>query len=265
MNVALFGGTFDPVHLGHLEVARAAQQRFQLGRVHFVPAYIPPHKRKQQVTAFGHRYAMVALATAGEKTLIPSLLESPEQLPEHGANYTIDTVRRFKQTLGRRDRLFFLIGIDAFLEIATWREPEALLRETEFIVVSRPGFSLAQVGGALPESLRPSRAVTEAMRRQPAAGDIVLPGATIHLLEGVAQKVSATQIRSTAGRSRPLDKLVGPQVAEYIRKEGLYRRARTAQPRVGAAEDRAATAHESEAGAVQPGKFHVLRGGKVSH
>ncbi|MFB3814299.1 MAG: nicotinate-nucleotide adenylyltransferase [Terriglobales bacterium] len=223
MNVALFGGTFDPVHLGHVAVARAAAGRFQLKRVYFVPAYIPPHKLAQPVTAFGHRYAMVALATAGEKAFIPSLLEGPEQRPAHGANYSIDTVRRLRQMLGKSDRLFFLIGIDAFLEIATWREPEALLRETEFIVVGRPGFSLADVGAALPEALRPSAGVTNVMRKQPAQGDIVLPGATIHLLENVVERVSATQIRAAAARGRPLDKLVGPAVAEYIRKQGLYR------------------------------------------
>jgi nicotinate-nucleotide adenylyltransferase len=225
MNVALFGGTFDPVHLGHLAVARAAASQFDLKRVYFVPAFIPPHKSVQPITAFGHRYAMVALATTGEKMFVPSLLESPEHRPQHGANYSIDTIRNFKPTLGKSDRLFFLIGIDAFLEISTWREPEALLREAEFIVVSRPGFSLADVGAALPEKLRPSEEVTKAMCKHPAKGDIVLSGATIHLLEGVAEKISATQIRSAAERNRPLDKLVGGAVADYMRKQGLYRSA----------------------------------------
>ncbi len=222
MNVALFGGTFDPVHLGHLAVARAAVERFGLRRVYFVPAYIPPHKLSQPVTAFVHRYAMVVLATAGEKALVPSLLEGPEARPAHGANYSIDTVRRLKQQLGKSDRLFFLIGIDAFLQISTWREPQALLREVEFIVVSRPGFSLGDLGEALPEGVRPAENVRKAMRQQPARGDVVLPGATIHLLENVAEKVSATQIRSAATKGRPLDKLVGAEVAEYIRKQQLY-------------------------------------------
>ncbi len=223
MNVALFGGTFDPVHLGHLVVARAAAERFALKRVYFVPAYVPPHKQKQPITPFGHRYAMVALATAEDKSFVPSLVESPEQLMEHGANYTVDTLRRFKQTLAKSDRLFFLIGIDAFLEIATWRDPEALLRECEFIVVSRPGLSLADVGRALPEGLRPREGVTRALHKQPASGDIMLPGVAIHLLEGVAEKVSATQIRSAAKTGRSLDRLVGPRVAEYIKKQALYR------------------------------------------
>jgi len=223
MNVALFGGTFDPVHLGHLTVARAAAQRFELKRVYFVPAYVPPHKLRQPITPFGHRYAMLALATADEPHFLPSLLESPERRPEHGANYSIDTLRHFKRALGRSDRVFFLIGIDAFLEIATWREPEALLQEAELIVVSRPGFSLGDVGKALPSPLRPPEEVTKAMRQHPATGDIVLPGATIHLLEGVAESISATQIRQAAEKGRSLLKLVGAPVAEYIRKQGLYR------------------------------------------
>jgi nicotinate-nucleotide adenylyltransferase len=230
MNVALFGGTFDPVHLGHLAVARAAAARFLLKQIHFVPAYIPPHKRRQRITAFGHRYAMLALATAGEPRFVPSLLESPGQAAEHGANYTVDSVRRFKATLGKRDRLFFIIGIDAFLEIASWREPEVLLGECEFLVVSRPGFSLADVTAALPAALRPGREHTRVLRKQPAKGDVTLPGVAIHLLEGVAVKISASQIRDAAAAGRALHKLVGREVAEYIRKEGLYRDAKSSSP-----------------------------------
>jgi nicotinate-nucleotide adenylyltransferase len=223
MNVGLFGGTFDPVHLGHLAVARAAAVALDLRKVYFIPAGSPPHKTRQPVTAFEHRYAMLALATAEDARFVSSLLESPASRPEQGANYTIDTVRRFKRDLGKRERTFFLIGIDAFLEIAHWREAEALLGETEFVVVSRPGFSLGDVGAALPKSLRPPMAVCEAMRRQPAAGKILLPGVSIHLLQGVAEKASATRIRNAGQNGRPLDKLVGPLVANYIRKQGLYR------------------------------------------
>lgn len=250
MNLALFGGTFDPVHLGHIAVARAAAKRYALQRIYFVPAYIPPHKQTAPVTAFGHRFAMLAVATEGESAFVPSLLESPEHRPQHGANYTIDTVRNFKNSLGKSDRAFFLIGIDAFLEIASWREPEVLLREIEFIVASRPGFSLADIGKALPESLRPSPAVIDAMQKQPLAGDIVLHGVTIHLLEGMAEKVSATQIRGVAQKGRALEKLVGPAVAGYIRKVEIYRRG----PARSQPNSKAAKVH-----------FEVLAGGKSRH
>jgi len=167
---------------------------------------------------------MLALATADEARFVPSLLEAPmESRTEQTPSYTIDTVRRFKKTRKKSDRVFFLIGIDAFLEISHWREADALFGETEFIVVSRPGFSLGDVGAALPERLRPSDAVSQVMRQKPATGDILLPGVAVHLLEGVAQNISATQIRGAAEKSRPLDNLVGAAVANYIRKQGLYR------------------------------------------
>src|ERR1043165_7980448 len=161
MNVALFGGTFDPVHRGHINVARAAQQAFGLGRIYFVPADIQPLKQKQPVTPYYHRYAMLALATREDKAFLPSLMEAPGEESRRTPSFTIDTVRRFRATLALSDRLFFLIGIDAFLGIANWREPEALLREVEFIVASRPGFSLADIARALPESIRPKDAVTQ--------------------------------------------------------------------------------------------------------
>ena len=123
MNFALYGGTFDPVHPGHVAVARAAARMFHLQRVYMVPAGIPPHKQERPIAAYEHRYAMLALATAGDKILVPSLLEAPEHLPEHGVNYSIDTVRRFKQTLNPGDRAFFLIGIDAFLEMPVGMNP----------------------------------------------------------------------------------------------------------------------------------------------
>lgn len=188
------------------------------------------------MTSYFHRYAMVALATMNEKAFAPSLLEAPEEATvtqisdkkrqeraQPGANYTIDTVRRLKQTLRKSDRLFFLIGMDAFSEIASWRESEALFRECEFIVASRPGYSLADVANALPESLRPKSAVTKPFAKQPAKGDLVLAGATVHLLENVHQNISATAIRDAVVAKRPLTKFVDAVVADYIKKMGLYR------------------------------------------
>jgi len=233
MNIGFFGGTFDPIHHGHLALARAAKEQYQLGRICFVPANIPPHKQKQPLAPFLHRYAMVVLATMGEKTFVPSLLEAPGVSASSGAagkskplepvaNYSIDTVRRLKQSLKKIDKLFFLIGIDAFADIAKWREPEALLRECEFIVASRPGYSLADVANALPEKLRPANAVSQPFAKQPAKGDLVLKGTIVHLLDSVHQPVSATAIRDAVVAKKPLRKFVDEGVEEYIRKEGLY-------------------------------------------
>lgn len=232
MKIGCFGGTFDPIHLGHVALARAAQERFELGRIYFIPTNLQPHKKEGPKATFFDRYAMVALATTSEKTFLPSLLEAPapvsaeekgKKSPSGPApNYSIDTVRQIKRELKKADQLFFLIGIDAFKDIAKWREAEALFRECEFIVASRPGFSLADVATSLPESLRPSAAVTKPFSKQPAKGDLVLPGATLRLLDGVNQSVSATAVREAVAAKRPTGKLLDPAVADYIKKRGLY-------------------------------------------
>jgi nicotinate-nucleotide adenylyltransferase len=227
MNIGLFGGTFDPVHKGHLALARAAMERYKLHRILFVPANIPPHKQKQPLLPFVHRFAMLALATAEEKAFIPSLLEAPEESDDRKVqakpNYTIDTVRRLKASFKASDKLFLLIGMDAFADIAKWHEGEALFRECEFVVASRPGYSLADVANALPEKLRPRPEVTKPFHKQKASGDLVLSGATIHLLEDLHQPASATAIRQAAAAGKPLGRFVDAAVAEYIRKMGLYK------------------------------------------
>ena len=228
MNIGLFGGTFDPVHRGHLALAQAALERCKLHRIYFVPANIPPHKQRRPLAPFVHRFAMLVLATASEKAFIPSLLEAPpdgasSRKDLERPNYTIDTIRRLKTSLKTSDKLFLLIGIDAFADIAKWQEAEALFRECAFIVASRPGYSLADVANALPERLRPRAEVTKPFHKQKPCGDLMLPGVTIHLLEDLHQPASATAIRETAGAGKPLGRFLGPAVAEYIKKMGLYK------------------------------------------
>ncbi len=231
MNIGLFGGTFDPIHRGHLALARAAREGCKLSRILFVPANVPPHKQAQPLSAFAHRYAMIALATAQEKDFVPSLLEAREDFESAGRgkekaerpNYTIDTVKRLKPSLKKADRLFLLIGVDAFADIAKWHQAEALFRECEFVVASRPGFSLADIANALPASLRPRQEVTRPFHKQAATGDLVLSGVTIHLLDEVYQPVSSTAIRQAAAAGKPLARFVDPAVADYIKKMGLYK------------------------------------------
>ena len=207
-------------------------ERCKLHRIYFVPANIPPHKQKQPLTPFVHRFAMLALATAEEKAFVPSLLEAPEEgvtpirkekEAQPKPNYTIDTVRRLKQTLKAIDTIFLLIGMDAFADIAKWRESEALFREVDFVVAGRPGYSLADVANALPEKLRPRAEVTKPFHKQPACGDLLLPGVKIHCLPDLRQPASATAIREAAAAGKSLGRFVDPSVAEYIRKTGLYK------------------------------------------
>jgi nicotinate-nucleotide adenylyltransferase len=226
MNIGVFGGTFDPIHRGHIALARAALERCELSRILFVPANVPPHREELPTAPYLHRYTMVALATANERAFIPSLLEAPETVSEKARpNYTIDTIRRLKQQLKKGDKVLFLIGIDAFLPIAKWHQAEALFKECEFIVASRPGHSLADIANALPESLRPPAAVTKPFAKQKAQGSLALKAATLHLLDDVRQPVSATTIRQAIAAKKPLGKLVDPLVAEYIKKLGLYKKA----------------------------------------
>jgi nicotinate-nucleotide adenylyltransferase len=216
-----------------MALARAARERCSLSRILFVPANAPPHKQRQPLSSFPHRYAMVALATAHEKDFAPSLLEAPEDF-ELGIpgkektgparpNYTVDTVKRLKQSFKKADQLFLLIGIDAFEDIAKWHQSEALFRECEFVVASRPGFSLADVANALPASLRPRQEVTRPFQKQAATGDLVLKGVTIHLLDQVYQPISSTAVRQAAAAGKPLGRFVEPVVADYIKKMGLYK------------------------------------------
>jgi len=230
MNIGLFGGTFDPVHRGHLALARAALEQYKLHRIHFVAANIPPHKQRQPLSPFIHRFTMLVLATAPEKAFVPSLLEAPDEavVPirkerQEKPNYTIDTIRRIKQSFKASDKLFLLVGMDAFADVAKWHQAEALFRECEFVVASRPGYSLADVANALPESLRPRPEVTRPFHKQAATGDLVLKGATIHLMGDLKQPASATAIRQAAAAGKPLGRWVDAPVAEYIRKMGLYR------------------------------------------
>ena len=172
---------------------------------------------------------MLALATANEKAFVPSMLEAPEESTtnrkdrQEKPNYTIDTVRQMKRSFKASDRLFLLIGMDAFADIASWHQAEALFRECEFIVAGRPGYSLADVANALPQSLRPRAEVTKPFHKQAASGDLVLPGVSLHLMGDLHQAASATAIREAAAAGKPLGRFVEPTIAEYIKKMGLYK------------------------------------------
>ena len=215
MNIALFGGTFDPIHSGHLQAARAAARRFRLNRILFVPTGSPPHKVRDGLTDFPHRFAMVALACGEDRRFVPSLLESPTA--DGRARYSVDTVRAVRRLLGRRDRLFFLIGVDAFLDLPDWKEYRRLLELVNFIVVSRPGFNFARIRSVVPpDLLRPPRG------REP-RDTIRLRHTTIQVLQGVDVPVASRDIRQAIRAARPVTGLVPRLVEQYILKEGLYR------------------------------------------
>src|ERR1700682_5031467 len=135
--LAIYGGTFDPVHNGHIEVARRALQLFELDEVLFVPACLRPHK--SVISSAFHRFAMLALATEQYAQLRLSTIE----LDEPNRPYAVDTVERLQSEIGSNNRLFFMIGADSWSEITTWHEWERLLKMCDLIVVTRPGYELS--------------------------------------------------------------------------------------------------------------------------
>jgi len=209
----LYGGTFDPVHAGHVEVARRVSQLFEIEKVLFIPAQMAPHKIWRPVTEPIHRYAMLALATQDD----PQLSIATFELDAPDRRYTVDTVGHFQRVLGDTE-LFFIMGADSWSEITTWREWERLLSITNHIVVTRPGYEpvTTQVGRIS------DRIVDLRGGKSPARTEGTN---NIFFTDVVMKDVSATSIRRLAseGSFEELTGLVPGPVLEYIRKYGIYR------------------------------------------
>ena len=188
MRLALFGGTFDPIHNAHLTVAREAADQFRLDQVWFVPAAHPPHKPSQSSACYEDRYRMTELACQADPRFIASRLEAREQ-----KSYTIDTIQ---QVRAEGEQPYFIIGADAFAEITSWHRWQELLPLTDFIVVTRPGHHYTAPAGA-----------------------------RVHRLDTVALPVSSSEIRKRLAAGHIPAELPFP-VAAYIAEKGLYRFAR---------------------------------------
>lgn len=219
--VAIYGGTFDPVHNGHLEVARRVWELFELDEVFFVPACVPPHKRTRGISSAFHRFAMLALATQDEARLRVSTIELDE--PERP--YAVDTVARMQYELSA-ERLFFMIGADSWSEITTWHEWQTLLQMCDLIVVTRPGYELSgKVPGATVEAVD-VRGLTRQQVAELLASD---SRPRTFLTDAAIVDVSATRIRAAVQSSvqtnewATLNELVPVPVANYIQKYELYK------------------------------------------
>jgi nicotinate-nucleotide adenylyltransferase len=217
--VALYGGSFDPIHSGHVAVAEEALRRFHLDRVIFVPSGIPPHKNRH-LAAFSHRFAMIALACANNPRLAISLGEAGEDELGHEVKYSVDTVQSFRRSLKpRATKLYFVTGADQFLGISTWRNAEKLLGLCDFIVANRPGFDLEQLRSAIPPA---ALASTKEPAHAGGPKHIALRRTSVYPLESVAWDVSATEIRRRVRDHQSISGLVPQAVEDYIRKQGLY-------------------------------------------
>ncbi len=190
------GGTFDPIHLGHLVTAEAARAAFDLERVIFVPAGMPPHKTGQLVTQSKHRHLMAVLATVTN----PGFEVSRFEVDRPGPSYTIDTVRHFRSEIGPDRPLYFITGADAVLELGTWHDLDGILAYADIIAATRPGYALEQRAGHLTECQR----------------------AHLKVLEVPALAISSSDIRRRVAIGAPIKYLVPEPVEYYIARNHLY-------------------------------------------
>ena len=220
--IALYGGTFDPVHAGHLAVARGLRLLFSLDEVLFIPAYVAPHKRERRVSPALDRHAMLALATQGEERFRVSTVE----LEAPGRPYTVETLSGFRDRLGGGARLFFVMGADSWEEITTWRDWERVLTLTDHLVVTRPGYRLST--GHVTEGVRGRVVDVRGRTREEVEEELErAPGERIYLTDAANVDAAATDVRAVVARGAwdELGALVAPPVAEYVRKYGLYQEA----------------------------------------
>ncbi|MEN6521518.1 MAG: nicotinate-nucleotide adenylyltransferase [Armatimonadota bacterium] len=194
--IGIIGGTFDPIHLGHLIIAEEARYQFQLDRVIFIPAGVPPHKPDRPITDKEHRFDMTVLATEDN----PAFEVSRIEIDRSGPSYAVDTLAELKKIYGNNTRLFFIIGADAILEILTWYKPEKLRCMCRFIATTRPGYRLSDVKKKLPE---------EYLER-------------ITFMDAPGVNVSATDLRNRAASGRPIKYMVPKAVEDYITDNKLY-------------------------------------------
>lgn len=214
--IGVYGGTFDPLHNGHWQVAKALVAAFRLDQMLFVPAFVPPHKREQEISAPYHRYAMIALATADEERMRVSAIE----LEAPSRPYTVETLARL-QDAAPKVGLFFVMGADSFAEITMWREYQLLLSRYSIIVAMRPSYGRDVDPAAHLDPYLRLRVVDLRGSRHPIEKDLAEP--RIFLTDYVAQDISATKVRETVAAGRVIDGMVPPSVAAYIAKYNLYK------------------------------------------
>lgn len=193
------GGTFDPIHYGHLVTAEASRSRFGLTEVIFVPSGSPPHKTQRVVSRAEHRYLMTVLAT----TTNPYFRVSRSEIDRPGPSYTVDTIEVLRSEVGADTVLYFITGADAVMELMTWNRPDAILQNCELIAATRPGYPPADI-----------RRLREAIPQANAT--------RVHTLEVPALAISSSDVRTRVAQDKPIKYLVPEAVEHYILKSGLY-------------------------------------------
>jgi len=197
------GGTFNPIHHGHLVTAQEALSQFDLDQVIFIPTCDPPHKIDNEIASAEDRYLMTVIATAPNNDFFVSRIE----IDRKGKSYTIDTVRELRKIYGKEVSLYFITGADAILEILSWKDTEEIISLSKFIAATRPGYKLARIDD-LKDKLFASRQESDEK---------------IFVMEVPALAISSTDIRNRIKQDRPIDYLVPEGISHYIIKHGLYK------------------------------------------
>ena len=213
MRLGILGGTFDPIHLGHLRAAEEMSEDLELEKIYLIPAALPPHKDRGPIAPFHHRLEMTRLAAEGSPNLEPMDLEGRRQ----GLSYSIETLREFHGLFRSDLELFFILGTDAFLEIKTWKEYQRLFDYAHFVVIKRPG-----VESAVLEPFLLSLGV--GFKRTGKGNHFAVPSGNILIYKAVTfMDISSTQIREMIANGKSVRFLVPDTVRSYIMEKGLYR------------------------------------------
>lgn len=212
--IGLFGGTFNPIHSGHIKAARRVQEKFRLNKLLFIPSYIPPHKKSGMVASSTHRYRMVEQAVSSFPRFIPSAIE----IEAGGKSYSIETLKKI-QKIYPESWIFFIMGADAFLEIETWKDYQKLLQQCNFIVITRPGYDLGEAKKVLGKEYIPA---IYWLSPEEEFDESMLSSAHIFFLPIETPDVSSTDIRQRIKFGNSIKGMVPDSVEKYIKKNGLY-------------------------------------------
>jgi nicotinate-nucleotide adenylyltransferase len=214
VRLGLFGGTFDPIHYGHLRAALEVKEAFELEKVLLIPSAFPPHKEIDRIADAQVRFQMLQLAVKD----VPFLEASDVELKRTGPSYTIDTLKNFRNRFGRSVSLFFIVGVDAFGEVNTWKSYKDLFSLAEFVVMTRPGARLKNLRHYIREY------ISEAYEKEQRSPRFRHPAwRTIHQLPITRLDISATVIRKKRKAGQSIRFLVPPEVDAYIEEKKLYR------------------------------------------
>ncbi len=214
--VGLFGGTFNPIHSGHLKAAKDVQERLDLDEILFIPSYISPHKDSEAVISPVHRLKMIELTVRSYPRFIPSAIE----IEAKGKSYSILTLKKIKK-LYPEALIFFILGIDAFLEIDTWKDYHQVLEQCYFVVISRPGAHLDDAKHVL--NGRYQEKMYKLEESEPVK-DELLSSYRIFLLPIDALNITSTEIREKTKKGEAIKSLVADEVEAYIRENRLYQK-----------------------------------------